>query len=51
MSTASKDTKKHWMIFALSMVATVAFLIILPEWFWVMLPFVFTSFIQGMDWM
>ncbi|MDB9914357.1 hypothetical protein OAD00_00730 [Saprospiraceae bacterium] len=42
---------KYWLYFAVSLLLTIGFLIILPEWFWVMLPFLLTYFVQAMDWM
>jgi len=51
MSTTTKSTVKYWLYFAVSLLLTIGFLIILPEWFWVMLPFLLTYFVQAMDWM
>ena len=51
MNTQSADTKKWWLFTLISLVGTIGFLILLPEWFWVMLPFLFTAFIKAMDWM
>jgi hypothetical protein len=50
MNIENTSTKKYWLYFMISMVAMIAFLILLPEWFWVMLPFVGTSFVYAMDW-
>jgi len=51
MSDQTKSLGKYWIIFFISLIAMIAFLIILPEWFWVTLPFVFTYFVLAMDWM
>ena len=51
MSSTTKSTVKYWLYFAVSLILTIGFLIILPEWFWVMLPFLLTYFVQAMDWM
>ncbi|HMS68945.1 MAG: hypothetical protein WAT92_16165 [Saprospiraceae bacterium] len=51
MTTSNKELKKYWMYFIVSVIGTVAFLIFKPEWFWVMLPFTFTSFVLAKDWM
>lgn len=47
----AKKLGKYWAYFGLSVLACVAFLIFVPEWFWVTLPFVFTYFVQAKDWM
>jgi len=50
MSTETKSTRTYWMFFFISLLATLGFLLLLPEWFWVTLPFLFTSFVYAMDW-
>jgi len=50
MNTENTSTRKHWLSFFISLAGMIAFLILLPEWFWVMLPFVGTSFVYAMDW-
>jgi hypothetical protein len=50
MTTAEKDLKKYWVMFAVSLLLTIGFLIVLPEWFWVMLPPLLTSFVLAKDW-
>ena len=45
----SSDTKKYWLMFAVSLVACIAFLIIKPEWFWVTLPMLFTALVYALD--
>jgi len=50
MNTETTSKGKFWLAFLVSLVLTIAFLIFLPEWFWVMLPFLFTSFVGAMDW-
>jgi hypothetical protein len=43
------QTRKYWAITALSTLAMIGFLIFLPEWFWVTLPFVFTYLALAFD--
>jgi len=50
MADQTKSLGKYWVIFFISLIACIAFLIFLPEWFWVTLPFVFTYFVLSMDW-
>ncbi|MGA0256640.1 MAG: hypothetical protein ACO3MG_02265 [Saprospiraceae bacterium] len=50
MRADTNSTSKYWIGFFISLLALVAFLIILPEWFWVTLPFLFTSFVYAMRW-
>ena len=45
-----KSTKTYWLLFFVSLLFMIGFLILLPEWFWVMLPFVGTAFVYAMDW-
>jgi hypothetical protein len=51
MSTNEKSLGKYWVYFAISSFICLLFLIFLPEWFWVMLPFQFTYLVQALDWM
>ena len=51
---ASESNKSHsldWIIFFVTLVITVAFLIFNPTWFWVFLPFVLTYFVKAIDYM
>jgi len=50
MTTNTSDRKKYWMMTLVSLVGTLLFLVFLPEWFWVMLPFLGTAFVYAMDW-
>ena len=50
MADQTKSLGKNWLIFFVSFIAMIAFLVVLPEWFWVTLPFVFTYFVLAMDW-
>jgi len=50
MSDTSNSVGKYWLMFLISLVACILFLIFLPEWFWVTLPFLFTGFVYGMRW-
>jgi len=49
--TTAAAQKQYWLYFGVSLVAMLAFLVIKPEWFWVVLPFVCTFFVKGMDWL
>ncbi|MDA8692562.1 hypothetical protein N9L92_00760 [Saprospiraceae bacterium] len=50
MNIEKSSTKTYWLIFIISMIGMIAFLVFLTPWFWVMLPFVGTSFVYAMDW-
>lgn len=43
------ETRKYWIYTAISTLGMCAFLVVQPEWFWVMLPFVFTSLVKAYD--
>ncbi len=52
MSTeAKKSTRTYWLIFAITLVIMLAFLVIDPTWFWVPLPFVLTFFVKAIGYM
>ena len=51
MDTNTKSTGKYWIYFLISTVAMIALMVIIPEWFWVLLPMVCTYFVMAMDWM
>jgi len=51
MTTSEKNLKKYWVMFGISLLLTVGFLVVRPEWFWVMLPPLFTSFVLAKEWM
>ncbi|MCS7037561.1 MAG: hypothetical protein RMJ33_12640 [Saprospiraceae bacterium] len=38
-----ENRKRDWLLFAVSLVGTLALLVIAPEWVWVGFPFLFTS--------
>ena len=42
MTTANDDSRKYWIYTAVSLVAFVLFLMFLPEFFWLTLPFLLT---------
>jgi len=44
-----KTSPLIWLGFLVSLVITVALLVISPEWFWVPLPFVLTFLVVGMN--
>ncbi len=50
MANEASSTGKFWLMFIISLIGTIAFLWMMPEWFWVMLPFLGTSFVYAMDW-
>jgi len=50
-SEAKSSTRTYWLIFFVTLVIMVGFLIINPTWFWVPLPFVLTFFVKAIDYM
>ncbi len=51
MSKSSSDNiRQYWLVFFGSLIACLAFLVFLPEWFWVTLPFLFTAFVLAKKW-
>ncbi|NNF36595.1 MAG: hypothetical protein HKN68_21010 [Saprospiraceae bacterium] len=50
MASKTQNAGTYWLMTLVSLVACIAFLIFLPEWFWVTLPFLFTAFVKAMDW-
>jgi len=51
MTTVSKSRGKYWIQFVVSLLLTAVFLVVAPAWFWIWLPILCTSFVQGMDWL
>ncbi|HLO56337.1 MAG TPA: hypothetical protein VK169_18720 [Saprospiraceae bacterium] len=51
MTSSTESVRLYWIYTILSLAGTVAFLMIKPEWFWVMLPPLLTYFIKAMKWM
>ena len=49
MSEARSSKAQDWMIFFISLIACIAFLIWLPQWFWVTLPSMFTYLVKALD--
>ena len=47
---APANGNRYWMLFGVSLAVMVGLLFTYPEWFWVILPFVCTYFVQAMDW-
>jgi len=45
------STGKYWIYFLISLIVTIGFLVVLPEWFWVPLPFLFTTLVKAFDWL
>jgi predicted RND superfamily exporter protein len=45
----TKSTGKYWMYFFISLVVMILMIIFYREFFWVVLPFVVTSFALAMD--
>lgn len=43
------NTGKYWMYFFISTVIMVAMLIWMNEWFWLAMPFVFTSLVKALN--
>jgi len=44
----TQSVRKYWIIFIISMIIQLVFLIWIREYFWLVLPFVLTSFCKGM---
>lgn len=42
-----ESTRMDWILFAVSLVVTIAMLIFVPAWFWLGLPFVLTFLVKG----
>ncbi|MCB9308817.1 MAG: hypothetical protein H6567_02015 [Lewinellaceae bacterium] len=51
MSSNSESVRTYWLYTLLSLLGIVLFLLFKPEWFWVMLPPFFTSFVKANRWM
>ena len=49
MSEAKLSKGTGFMLFLVSLVACIAFLIFLPEWFWVTLPTLLTGLVSTFD--
>lgn len=50
MASKTENPGMYWMATLASLVACIGFLMFLPEWFWVTLPFLFTSYVKAMNW-
>jgi hypothetical protein len=48
--TTTENTGVQKIIFLVSILAIAGFLYLKPEWFWVVLPFFFTSFVRSKNW-
>ena len=44
----SENRRRDWMIVGVSVVATLALLILAPQWVWVTFPFLFTALAGAM---
>jgi hypothetical protein len=44
----TENKGRDWVVFGVSVVGTIAFLIFKPEWVWVMFPSLFTSLAGAM---
>ncbi|MBS1738089.1 MAG: hypothetical protein JSS98_16015 [Bacteroidetes bacterium] len=42
------SVKKYWILFVLSAIVQLIFLIWIREYFWIVLPFILTTFCKGM---
>ena len=45
----SKSFAFDWLMTLASLAAMIVFLLVLPEWFWVALPFFLTYFVKALD--
>jgi hypothetical protein len=43
-----ESVKKYWVVFAIAAIVQLIFLIWIREYFWIVLPWVLTSFSKGM---
>jgi len=50
-SDAKSSNGKYWLIFMVTLVIMLFFLVVDPTWFWVPLPFVLTFFVKAIDYM
>lgn len=48
MEQSQSSTTTAWLLFLVSTIATVALLVVRPEWFWVTLPFMLTYLVKAM---
>jgi len=48
-NTEKTPTGKYWLYFLVSTLIMIGFLVFLPEWFWVALPFSLTSLVMAFD--
>lgn len=46
---AKESTGKYWVYFIVSTLVMIAMLIWMNEWFWVAMPFSFTSLVKALD--
>ena len=44
----SESVRKYWIIFVIAAIIQLVFLIWIREYFWMVLPFLLTSFCKGM---
>lgn len=44
----TQSVRKYWIIFTISVIVQLVFLIWIREYFWLILPFLLTSFCKGM---
>ena len=48
-SNAQSSKRTYWLVFLVTLVIMLGFLVIDPTWFWVPLPFVLTAFVKAID--
>ena len=44
----TQSVRKYWIMFIISMIIQIIFLIWIREYFWLILPFVLTTFCKGL---
>jgi len=49
MAQAQDRSKKYWLLFLISLVLTIIWLIFFNAWFWIWLPALLTSLVLAMD--
>lgn len=48
MNTEKTSNSKIWLLFVVSLVVTLVMLVMVPQWFWLALPFPLTFLVQAM---
>lgn len=49
MGQDAAATRKYWTYFIVTTIITLVLLVVIPEWFWVTLPFPLTYLVMALD--